>query len=73
MTLEADIPGVGTTYFDSTQMANIFGFAKMVDKVERITYDSAAEDAFHVQIEGGTVKFKRTKEGLYAYKPPDEY
>ena len=44
----------------------------MADK-HRIQYDSAKEDAFLVHTEDGIHKFKRTPEGLYAYKPPEEF
>ena len=44
----------------------------MVDKY-RITYDSNKEDAFSVHLEDGVVKFTRTNEGLYAYKPTKKY
>ena len=65
ITLQAQVKGFGTTWYDPTQMANIFGFAGMVDK-HRITYDSAKEDAFLVHKEDEIVKFARTPEGLYA-------
>ena len=34
--LEADLYGFGTVYYDAGQMANILGFAPMVDKGYRI-------------------------------------
>ena len=50
-------------------MANIFGFSHLVDKSDRVTYDSDVEDAFHIYSKNGMIKFKRTKEGLYCFKP----
>jgi hypothetical protein len=72
MTLQGEVPGYDKVWYDPTQMANIFGFASLKDK-HRITYDSAREDAFHVHSANGTIKFNRTPEGLYAYKPSDNY
>lgn len=73
MNLEANVEGYGKAYYDSEQMANIFGFAKMVDK-HRITYDSDIEDAFNVHLKNGSVvKFARTDDDLYAFKPGDNY
>ena len=53
-------------------MTNIFGFADLVDK-HRIVYDSHVEDAFKVHTDNGIVKFARTDEGLYVYKPTSKY
>ena len=41
----AEVNGFGEVYFDEGQMANIFGFAAMVDKADRVFYDSSIEDA----------------------------
>ena len=57
ITLEADVSGFGTAYYDPTQVANIFGFAHMADKY-RVTYDSKVEDAFLVHTGDGVIKFK---------------
>jgi hypothetical protein len=35
----------------------------------RITYDSGQEDAFLVHSDSGIIKFERTPDGLYIYKP----
>ena len=72
LSLEGQVDGFGTVYYDPSQMANIFGFADTVDK-HRVTYDSAKEDAFVVHMSDKTIKFKRTPEGLYAFKPGDSY
>ena len=55
------------SYYDPDQMANIFGFSH-VAKRWRVTYDSDKEDAFKVHRPDGPLEFKRTKDGLYAFK-----
>ena len=57
MTMEGTVGGFGKAYFDPSQMANLFGFAHLVDK-NRITYDSDVEDAFLMHFKNGVVKFK---------------
>jgi hypothetical protein len=69
---KANVPGFGEVWFDDDAIANIFGFANLVDKY-RVTYDSQEEDAFIVHTENGRVKFERTPEGLYAYRLTDSY
>ena len=44
----------------------------MTDKYQ-ITYHSDKEDAFNMQTDNGIIKFSRTPEGIYAYKPPAIY
>jgi hypothetical protein len=72
ITLEATVPGNGTTLFDPNQIANIYGFSHMADD-HRITYDSNVEDAFNVYLPDGMIKFERTNDGLYAYRPSENY
>jgi hypothetical protein len=73
LNLKGDVIGFGKAWYDPGFMANIFGFAKMAEQ-HRITYDSDIEDAFLVHTEDGdTIKFDRTPEGLYAYRPPQEF
>jgi hypothetical protein len=66
--LEGKVKGFGTVYYDPSMMANIFGLSEMVDRC-RVTFDSAVEDAFIVHHKDGAIKFPRTPDGLYAYKP----
>ena len=40
ITLEADVAGIGTAYYDPTQVANIFGFAHMADKYRVIVAEA---------------------------------
>ena len=55
-------------------MANIIGFAPLVDKGYRVQYDSNIGDKFIVTApSGGQIVFNRTPEGLYAFKPNPEF
>ena len=72
MTLQADVRELGTVWYDANQIANIFGFASLKDTY-RITYDSDKEDAFLVHLPDKIIKFERTPEGLYAFKPPKRF
>ena len=68
--LEGDLLGTGTVgYYEPNQTANVIGLSAAVDAADRVTFDSAKEDAFHVYKDGKVTKFPRTPEGLYAYKP----
>ena len=71
--LKARVPGLkGHAWYDPNQLANIFGLSHLADQY-RITYDSGKEDAFLVHTNTGQVKFNRTPEGLYAYKPTEKF
>jgi hypothetical protein len=70
--LEGHVKGFGTVYYDPSMMANIFGLSEMVDRC-RVTFDSDVEDAFVVHSTDGVIKFTRTPEGLYAYRPTQNY
>ena len=56
-------------------MENIIGFPPLVDKgYYRVQYDSNIGDKFIVTApSGGQTIFKRTPEGLYAFKPDPEF
>jgi hypothetical protein len=76
ITMEATVPGYGTTWYDEKAIANIFSFANLLAKptTTRIKYDSNVEDAFWVYTkDAGMVKFPRTTDGLYAFCPPDQF
>ena len=66
---KAEVPNFGEVWYDKDAIANIIGFADLLSKSNRITYDSAKEDAFIVHLPDGKLKLKRTAEGLYAFKP----
>jgi hypothetical protein len=69
---KGDINGFGEAWYDPDQVSNIFGFAKLEDQ-NRITYDASIEKAFNVYTNDGIVKFKRNDDGLYVYRPSDDY
>lgn len=64
----ATVPKYGEVWFDPTAITNIFSFAEMENRY-RITYDSSKEKAFVVHLPDKQIKFSRTDNGLYAYKP----
>ena len=68
----ADVPNFGQVWFAEWAIANIFGFQDMKKRF-RITYDSSKEDAFHVHMPQGTVKFTAKANGLYTYQPSEKY
>ena len=74
---EANIEGFGPAMYDEDQIANIMGFTHMV-KHNRIQYDNLypgneAENVFKVHTDAGMVEFSITDEGLYTYKPTENY
>jgi hypothetical protein len=72
MNLVGEVIGFGEAWYDPDMLTNIFSFSRMADKF-RVQYDSAKEDAILVHTDNGVIKFERTPEGLYAYKPSDKY
>jgi hypothetical protein len=72
LAMEGQVPNFGSIYYDPSLFGNIFGFAKLAEKC-RITYDNDIKDAFLVHDNNGVVKFKRTDEGLYVYKPTPKF
>jgi hypothetical protein len=75
ITMDAKLQGMeGRVNYDPNQVANILGFAKMIDSGARITYDSNVEDAFVVHnTDGTTTKFTRSPDGLYVYEPTQSF
>ena len=70
---QADVPGYGPVYLDPTHVTNIFGLANLVDTTDRVTFDSAVDDAFYVHNKQKISRFGRTECNLYAFKPPTGY
>ena len=70
--LKGQVLGFGKVYYNPDMMTNIFGFAKLAQKYH-IVYDSDIEDAFHVYTDNKIIRFTRTGEGLYVYKPSSEF
>jgi hypothetical protein len=70
---EATIPGYkGRIWYDKQAPISTLSFGKLVQEpnIDKITYDSSKEDAFNIHTkDAGTIKFKRTPNGLYAFKP----
>jgi hypothetical protein len=67
-TQKASIPGWGKAWYNPHAITNIFSYAEMAQK-HRITYDSATEDAFIVHLPDKKVKFNKTDQWLYIFKP----
>jgi hypothetical protein len=55
-------------WFSHHAITNIFSYAEMAQR-HCITYDSNKEDAFIVHLPDKQVKFTKTNQGLYIYKP----
>ena len=70
--LEGEVINFGQAWYDPHMMTNIFSLSGMADKY-RVEYDSSKEDAFKIHTDHGIVKFARTPEGLYAFRPSDNY
>jgi len=70
---QADVSGYGPVYLDPTHVTNIFGLANLVDTTDRVTFDSAVDDAFYVHNKQKISQFGRTECNLYAFKPPTGY
>ena len=69
---KASVSNFGKVWFDDRAIANIFGMVDLKKKF-RVTFDSAKEDAFLVHMDGNIIKFKCNQEGLYEYKPTEDY
>ena len=73
LNMKAMVPEYKQVWFNQDGIANIFAFADVADKY-RVTYDSKVKDAFFVHFSPDhIVQFNRTPEGLYAYKPSQQY
>jgi hypothetical protein len=67
-TQKATIPGWGEAWFNPQAITNIFSYAEMA-KRHRITYNSNKEDAFTIYLPDKQIKFTKTDQGLYVFKP----
>ena len=67
-----EVSGVGTVYFNKNGIANIFALKDLI-KSHRVRYDSNAEDAFIVEVNGRDVKFAANKQGLYVFNFTQTY
>jgi hypothetical protein len=64
----ATVPGFGEVWYHPNAITNIFSFAEMEDKFN-ISYDSSKEKAFIVHLPHKDVRFTRSDDGLYYFKP----
>ena len=72
--LQGEVLGLGNAWFDVKFITNIFGFLHLINLSYKITYDSTKEDAFICRHpDSNQVKFARTRDGLYMYKPTKNY
>jgi hypothetical protein len=71
---EATIPGYKSCiWYDKEEPISTLSFGKLVQEpnIDKITYDSSKEDAFNIHtMDAGTIKFKHTPNGLYAFLSP---
>jgi hypothetical protein len=67
-TQKAMVAGWGEVWYNPQAITNIFSYAEMA-KHHRITYDSNKEDAIIVHLPDKQVKFTKTTQGLYVFKP----
>ena len=67
-TQKATIPGWGEAWFNPNVITNIFSYAEMAKK-HWITYDLDKEGAFIIYLPDKKVKFSKTDQGLYVFKP----
>ena len=67
-TQKATIPSWRRAFYNKQAKTNIFSY---VEKVRRhqVTYNLDIEDAFNVHLLDKIVKFTKTDQGLYIYKP----
>ena len=68
-TTKANIPGWGVAWFNPKAITNIFSYSEMAQRYQ-ITYNLSKENVFVVHLPNRQVKFTKTSQGLYAYKPP---
>ena len=72
--LEADVPSIGTAQVNDNGIANIISLGKLVRRGYRVTMDTDVEECFKVHCDDDRiVKFDMTEEGLFAYKPSENY
>jgi len=70
---QANVPSYCPVYLDPTHVTNIFGLTNLVDTTDRVTFDSAVDNALCVHNKQKISQFGRTECNLYAFKPPTGY
>ena len=58
VTLEADVAGIGTAYYDPTQVANIFGYAHMADKYSVTSSRASSKSKLEIELETEVTQMK---------------
>jgi hypothetical protein len=67
-TQKANIPGWGKAWFNSHVITNIFSYMEIA-KQHYITYNLNTNNAFVVHLPDKKVKFTKTEQGQYIFKP----
>jgi len=68
VTLEGDLIGYGTVYYNTEVAANILSFYKMTKRFKNVSYDNTKKDTFIVKRDDGSdMEFFPSKDGLYHY------
>jgi hypothetical protein len=62
------VPNHGEVFYDPNAITNIFNLSEM-EKKYRITYDSSKEKSFIVHLPNKQIKFTKSFNGLFYYKP----
>jgi hypothetical protein len=65
---KATVPNYGEVWFDPNAITNIFSLSEM-EKKFRVTYDSSTEPSFIVHLLNKQIKFIKSFNGLFYYKP----
>jgi Reverse transcriptase (RNA-dependent DNA polymerase) len=66
--MKAMVPNYGEVWYDPGAITNIFSLSEM-EKKYNVTYNSSAESAFIVQLPTKQIKFTKSFNGLYYFKP----
>ena len=62
------VPDYGKLWYDDNTIDNIFALINLFKKY-RVPYDSDQYDDFVIHTNIGIIKFRRNKQGQYAFKP----
>jgi hypothetical protein len=65
---KATVPNYGEVWYDPNAITNIFSLSEM-EKKFRVTYDSSKEKSFIVYLPNKQIKFTKSFNGLFYYKP----
>ena len=71
LSVEGDVHGFDTVWFDATTLANIFSL-ELLRKKYRVTYDSDVANTFFVHTDKGILEFQG-EDGLYTFRPSREF